>query len=248
MGRRCAPGRWGLGSLSKVPLKAARAKAGEIREQIGDGPGNPASRRSRPRRPSRPSAASSPTRCLPKVIKAKSAKHYTTLQRSVGEPRAVRERVKGRWTDGKPRPAYADRLRAMRVDKITADDVLAVLRPLWATRHETAVRLRAHIAQVLDAAKAARHRSGENPAAWTGNLKHRLAARRKLTRGHHGADALPGFAQLHGRLARSGRPPSADKLEFLIPTWARAGEGARARPGAGKSTSTRPSGRSPQRE
>lgn len=59
----------------------------------------------------------------------------------------------------------------MRVDQITTRDVLNVVKPVWNGPHETGSRLRGHIARVLDNAKALGHRTGDNPAAYGGNLK-----------------------------------------------------------------------------
>jgi hypothetical protein len=56
------------------------------------------------------------------------------------------------------------------VDITAADDVLAVLKPIWSTKAETASRVRGRIEKVLDAAKAKGFREGENPARWRGHL------------------------------------------------------------------------------
>ena len=48
---------------------------------------------------------------------------------------------------------YAAPLRDLPVDKINTEDVLAVLKPLWTTKPETASRLRGRIERVLDAAR-----------------------------------------------------------------------------------------------
>jgi integrase-like protein len=45
-------------------------------------------------------------------------------------------------------------LRTKPVDTIATDDVLAVLKPIWTTKAETASRVRGRIKKVLDAAKA----------------------------------------------------------------------------------------------
>ena len=62
-------------------------------------------------------------------------------------------------------------LKAKSVDTIATDDVLAVLKPIWQVKPETASRLRGRIEKVLDAAKAkgfrrARTRHG-GAAIWT---------------------------------------------------------------------------------
>lgn len=119
--------------------------------------------------------------------------------------------------------AYCRHLRKLPVDAITTDDVLAVLRPVWAGKAETASRLRGRIERVLDAARARGLRTGENPARWRGHLEALLGARQRLTRGHHAAmprRELPAFLK---RLRASGGV-SALALEFTILTAARSGE------------------------
>lgn len=44
---------------------------------------------------------------------------------------------------------YAAPLRSMPVDKITTDDVLATLKPIWNAKPETASRVRGRIEKVL---------------------------------------------------------------------------------------------------
>ena len=84
------------------------------------------------------------------------------------------------------------------VDAIDTAAVLSVLKPIWQAKPETASRFRGRIEQVLDAAKAQGHRTGENPARWRGHLDKLLAKRQKLTRGHHAAmpyTEVPAFPQ-----------------------------------------------------
>ena len=49
------------------------------------------------------------------------------------------------------------------VDQITTADVLRALSPIWLEKPETARRLRQRIGTVFDGAKAAGHRTGDNP-------------------------------------------------------------------------------------
>jgi integrase len=109
------------------------------------------------------------------------------------------------------------------VDKITTDDVLLVLKPLWNIKPETDSRLRGRIERVLDAAKAQGLRGGENPARWRGHLDQLLPKRQRLTRRHHAAMSyanVPAFiSNLHARQATA-----ALALEFAILTAARSGE------------------------
>ena len=57
-------------------------------------------------------------------------------------------------------------LGGLPVAEVNTDSVLAVLGPIWQSKHETATRLRQRMEAVLDAAKARGLRSGENPAVW----------------------------------------------------------------------------------
>lgn len=118
---------------------------------------------------------------------------------------------------------YCKSIWKKRVDRITTDDVLAILRPIWSTKAETASRVRGRIERVLNAAKVRGFRSGENPAAWQGHLQLLLPKRQKLQRGHHPAlpfQDLPSFWQ---KLTSIDTIASA-ALQFLILTAARSGE------------------------
>ena len=90
-------------------------------------------------------------------------------------------------------PAIGDR----RVDEIETPDVLRVLSPIWLTKPETARRVRQRIGTVLDWAKAAGFRAGENPVAGVAKGLPRQPDRKD----HHAAlpsAEVPGFlAALH---------------------------------------------------
>ncbi|MDB5429589.1 MAG: integrase family protein [Caulobacter sp.] len=118
---------------------------------------------------------------------------------------------------------YAAPLRQKFVDEITADDVLACPRPIWTEKAETADRTRGRIAKVLSAARARGLRTGENPAAWTDNLSHRLDKRARLTRGHHAAMPIKEVAAFTRQL-RERQGPAAKALTFTILTAARTSE------------------------
>jgi len=116
---------------------------------------------------------------------------------------------------------YAKPLWNKPLDAITTDDVLEALRPIWTETPETAKRTQGRIEKVLDAARAAGQRHGENPARWRGHLDLLLPRRAK---GRHqpamAYENIPAFmAELRGRTSVSARA-----LEFLILTAARSGE------------------------
>ena len=118
---------------------------------------------------------------------------------------------------------YAAPLRPRPVNEINTDDVLAVLRPLWASRPETAARLRGRIEHVLDAARAKGFREGVNPALWRGHLDKLLTKQSKVERGHHAA--MP-YARVPAFLAkvRERDAVAALAIEFTVLTAARTGE------------------------
>lgn len=136
----------------------------------------------------------------------------------------------GRWRGAKTEAGWRNTLtnhvklmRGKALADIDIQDVLAAVRPLWGTKQETAEKLRWRIERVLDAAKVEGLRSGDNPAAWKGNLEHVLHKPDKSTRGHHEAlpyKAAPAFV---GRL-RGTDTITARALEFLILTATRSAE------------------------
>ncbi len=131
------------------------------------------------------------------------------------------EKHKAQWKS--TLETYAAPLRARPVDSIATDDVLAVLKPIWTEKAETASRLRGRIEKVLDAAKAKGFRDGENPARWRGHLDHLLPKPSKLSRGHHAAMAYEDVSAFVSQL-RERDATAALALEFCILTAARSGE------------------------
>lgn len=115
-------------------------------------------------------------------------------------------------------------LRTMRVRDIGTDDILAVLRPIWAATPESAKRLQSRIEKVLSAATVERYRSGPNPAQWVGNLKDTELKTRKVSdKKNHKAlpfgDAPSFMAELRKLTSMSARA-----LSWTIHTAARTGE------------------------
>jgi integrase len=99
--------------------------------------------------------------------------------------------------------------------------VTQVLEPLWATKPETASRLRQRIERVLDWAKVKGFRAGDTSARWTGHLDQVFPAISKVRNVRH-HPALP-YAQMGAFMLalreRVGITPRA--LEFTILTGTR---------------------------
>lgn len=131
------------------------------------------------------------------------------------------EKHRAQW--GMTLKVYAGPLRNRPVNEVNTDDILAVLRPLWTSRPETAARFRGRIEHVLDAARAKGLRHGPNPALWRGHLDKLLPKQSKVGRGHHAAmpyEKVPAFlAEVRKRDAIG-----ALVVEFTILTAARSGE------------------------
>jgi integrase len=189
----------GLGSARDVSLARARELAANARAKLAEG-SNP--------KDVRRSAGASFGECADQLIAAmrpawRNKKHAAQWEMTLRD--------------------YAAPLRRLPVDKVTTDDVLSVLKPLWHSKPETASRLRGRIERVLDAAKAKGLRTRENPARWRGHLDQLLPKRQQLTRGHHAAmdyADLPAFMEcLQGREGSAARA-----LEFAILTAARSAE------------------------
>ena len=97
---------------------------------------------------------------------------------------------------------------------------------MWATKTETATRLRQRIEAVLDyAAIHEDDQSRSNPARWKGVLDKVLPAARKVTKKvHHAAAPYSEVPQIMASL-RELDFISAYCLRFIILTAARSGEG-----------------------
>jgi integrase len=107
-------------------------------------------------------------------------------------------------------------LLKQKIDRIQTDDVLKVLNPRWREKNVTAHRLRSRLEELLDAAKVAKLRSGENPALWRGHLEHHFRVKVTNRTKHFAAmpyEEVPAFFAV-----------ARDILKFLILTACRSGE------------------------
>jgi integrase len=102
--------------------------------------------------------------------------------------------------------------------------VLKVLEPMWATKSETASRVRGRIEVILDWARVRGYRIGENPARWRGHLDKLLPAKSKVRKVEH-HPALP-YGQIGTFInaLREREGSGAKALQFTILTVARTDE------------------------
>ncbi len=115
------------------------------------------------------------------------------------------------------------------VGAIATGHVTKVLEPIWATRPETASRVRGRIEAILEYAKVHGWRDGENPARWKGHLENVLPKRSKMRAVEHHA-ALP-WQEIGDFMAELTKQEgvAALALQFTILTAARTGEAVGAR-------------------
>jgi integrase len=110
------------------------------------------------------------------------------------------------------------------VESVDVALVTKILEPIWATKPVTASRLRGRLESIFDYAKARKHRAGENPAAWKGNLKSILPAASKVASvEHHAALPITDVPTFMSEL-RAKEGIAARALEFTVLTAARLGE------------------------
>lgn len=201
----------GLGGFPDVTLAQAREKAREARATIEKGI-DPIAQRAAARSALAASRSAAVTfeEAARQFITAKSAE----------------------WSNAKHGQQWTNTLEAYAfpiVGKLACADVslphvLKILEPIWATKTETASRLRGRIESVLDWATVRGFRKGENPARWKGHLDKILPAPGKVAKvEHHDAVAVEG-ASAFVRDLRQRDGIAARALEFLILTATRSGE------------------------
>ncbi|MBH1380157.1 integrase arm-type DNA-binding domain-containing protein [Stenotrophomonas maltophilia] len=204
----------GLGPLHVVSLVEAREAAGAARRLIQAGQDPLAGRR----------AAAVATASIPTFWEAATA-YIAEREAGWTNPKHA-----GQWTstlETYAKPVLGD----LRVDRIETDHVLAVLRPIWATKTETASRVRQRVEAVLDSVTVQKKRTGDNPARWRGHLALILPKPTAVTKVENFA-ALP-YAELPAFMAalRTRHGEAARALEFTIFTAARTGMTLGASPG-----------------
>lgn len=155
----------GLGPLADVSLAEAREKARRLRNDLREGK-NPLAER---QRASKRQEAS--FRECAEEFMADKGQHWTTKHRS-------------QWTNTLKTYAYP-KIGAHLVSTITVDEVHGLLRGIWASKTETASRVRGRIESVLDWATVKGFREGPNPARWKGNLEHLLDRKEEVQPKQH---------------------------------------------------------------
>ena len=145
---------------------------------------------------------------------------------------ALVETKRSGWRNAKHAPQWTSTLATYAfpslgeqdVRRIETQDILAVLKPIWTEKPETASRLRQRIEAVLDYSKVIGAREGENPARWRGHLDHILPRPSKVRAvvNHPALDWREAPAFMANLAEREGF--GARALAFAVLTAARSGE------------------------
>ena len=201
----------GLGPYPAVKLAQAHEKARQTRDQIAGGVDPIEHKKS-----------------LLSELLAKQAQELTFEAAARGYVTAHRDG----WKNAKHGSQWESTLATyahpiigkMNVKDINLSHVLRVLEPIWATKNETASRLRSRMELVLDWAKVRGHRSGENPATWRGNLDKLLPKPSKVQAGENHPAVMLREVGAFLRDLRQHQGVGALALEFALLTAARSGE------------------------
>lgn len=128
-----------------------------------------------------------------------------------------------RWTSTLTQYAYPS-IGSAAIDKIDTSQVMAILKPIWNTKNETASRVRGRIENILSWATVQGYREGPNPAMWRGHLAMLLPKGSFVQQvRHHAAIQYADMPVFMIKLAQSNSI-SASALNFVILTCARTSE------------------------
>lgn len=192
----------GLGGASYVSLAEAREQAKRLRAVARAG-GDPKAERDKDKR-------------APLSFQEAAEEVYRAYYADAGASDAHSKR----WLASLAKYAFP-LMGAKPVDSVAQADVLAVLAPIWTEKPETARRVRRRLSQVLEWARAAGHREGENPVD---RVKPGAGLPKQRDRVQH-FRALP-YKELPALWPKLVEAPGmgAAALRFAILTAARSGE------------------------
>jgi integrase len=198
----------GLGSINDVSLAAARRRARELRDLRTTGKD--------PITHQRAAVAAQRASDARSITFQVAAERWLAIHEAGWVPKHARVLA------GMLRDHAFPTLGALPVRMIDTALIVQTLAPLWMTKGQTAKRLRGRIESILDWARVAGFREGENPARWRGHLEHTLS-RQVVTRTHHAALPYQDLSRYMAKL-RELTGPAARCLEFVILTAVRLGE------------------------
>ena len=200
-----------LGSFPALSIAEARIKAQLARDEISEG--------------TNPVAAKNAARVQRETQEAKKItfKDFATTCIQTKRAEWSNQKHGDQWVYTLEEYAYPV-IGNKAVDEIAMEDILEILEPIWATKTETASRLRGRLEWILASATTRKLRSGINPALWRGFLQTILPAPNKIKKVEH-HKALP-YRQVAALIAdlREMVTIGALALEFTILNASRTGE------------------------
>ncbi|WP_145006014.1 tyrosine-type recombinase/integrase [Pseudomonas oryzihabitans] len=201
----------GLGKHPEVSLAQARERAANARKQVADGID--------------PIEAKEHAQLAAKAAQNKALTFQQCAAEYIDAHRSSWKSTKHaqQWENTLSTYAYPF-IGDKPVSAVATDDVLTILKPIWASKNETASRVRNRIELIIAAAKARKRFEGENPAQWKGHLDKLLAKRKQVAQVEHHA-ALP-YSQLptFWRSLETAEGMAAKALQFTILTACRTSE------------------------
>jgi integrase len=200
----------GLGSYPEISLAEARERAKAIKDQAKVGVD-----------PIRQKAAQKAA-ARQELAKAKTFKDCAEAYMATHANDYKNAKHAKQWVSTIRNDAYPI-IGNILVQDLSLDDMLAVLKPIWTEKTETADRLRGRIEKVIDFAISSGYRDGSNPARWRGYLSLQLPSPSRIAPTKH-FDSLPYRLMPEFMAALRDRDGSAARaLEFLIHTATRSG-------------------------
>lgn len=203
----------GLGAYPGVSLKQARDKAMHARSEAAQGRDPIDQAKIKPETPA----------TIPSFTQAAAA-FIRAHRRGWQNPKHARQ-----WPSTLKRYVRPT-MGHLPVDAIETEHVLAVLKPIWSSKTETASRVQGRIEAVLDYAAAHGWRDQTNPARWRGHLQRLLPSPARVKKQRHGGVVRHQPAMPYQHLPefmvelRALTSISAKALEFCILTATRTNE------------------------
>lgn len=208
---------FGLGAYPEVSLKDARTKALEYRTKVIE-------------KGEDPRAEKQAARSLA-IAKRDSAMTFRKASA------ALIESMRAGWKNAKHAEQWTNTLETyagpvmgeMLVGDIDLPHVIAVLKPIWETKTETASRVRSRVEAVLGWSRVHGYRTGDNPARWKDNLDKVFPSAKSVTPVEHVAALPVADVPVFMRDLRARDGVRARALEFTVLTGLRVGRVVAAR-------------------
>lgn len=200
----------GLGSYPEISLAEARERAKAIKDQAKVGVD-----------PIRQKAAQK-TAARQELAKAKTFKDCAEAYMATHASDYKNAKHAKQWVSTIRNDAYPV-IGNILVQDLSLDDMLAVLKPIWTEKTETAKRLRGRIEKVIDFAISSGYRDGSNPARWKGYLSLQLPSPSRIAPTKHFDSLLYPLMPEFMAALRDRDGSAARALEFLIHTATRSG-------------------------